>query len=528
MPSLSPTMKDGKIIKWNVKIGDKVTAGDVIAEIQTDKSAVGFEVQDDGYIAQILAKEGGESIEVGKVVVIAKKKDSVSAFQNYSGQESTGGDAEPQGSSESRQQSESQPKPKKAASPKAGASFPPHDVLKMPSLSPTMKDGKIIKWNVKIGDKVTAGDVIAEIQTDKSAVGFEVQDDGYIAQILAKEGGESIEVGKPVVVIAKKKDSVSAFSTYTGESNEPEEPKGQSGGSSGQSTEAKQESGSSEGRQPKEQQAQQQAQTRSQSKSSDARPRQDGERVVATPYAKLLAKEKGLNIHEVEGSGPNGRIKAEDVLSFKPRAAEPKKQGQVEGKRGVAAGGKGYVDQPLSQMRKVIGQRLTESKQNLPHYYVTMEIRMDKLLKLRREVNEDLKDKLSVNDFIIKAAALACKVVPEVNSQWTGDNLRTFEEVDVSFAVAIENGLITPIVSSAESKSLSQIGADTKDLINRAKSGKLKPEEYIGGTFTISNLGMFGIKQFTAIINPPQACILAVGATEMVPVYNESAPNKIE
>lgn len=179
-------------------------------------------------------------------------------------------------------------------------------------------------------------------------------------------------------------------------------------------------------------------------------------------------------------------------------------------------------------MRKVIAERLQESKQNVPHYYVTMDIRMDKVMALRKTINEDLKEKISMNDFIIKAASLACKAVPEANSQWLGDKIRRFEDVDVSFAVAIEQGLITPIITSADSKSLSQIAGDTRDLIDRAKSNKLKPAEYLGGTFCISNMGMLGIKQFTAIINPPQACILAVGATEKVPVYSESAPNKID
>ena len=402
-----------------------------------------------------------------------------------------------------------------------------------------MKDGKIIKWNVKIGDKVLAGDTIAEIQTDKSAVGFEVQDDGYIAQILAKEGVDSIEVGEPIVVITKKKDGVSAFANYSNQSSDKGDTK------PSQQVEHSQETASSEQKTDKKEQ--QQAETSShQNSSSEKRhvsehsaPRQQGERVIASPYARTIAKEKNIDLSSISGTGPNGRIKAADVLNAKPaqpesqrepsRQNESKKEAPSKGDhKSATTSNKAYVDQPLSQMRKVIGQRLTESKQNLPHYYVTMEIRMDKLISLRKQINEDLKEKISVNDFIIKAAALACKLVPEVNSQWLGDNIRRFEEVDVCFAVAIESGLITPMVTSAESKSIGQIAAETKDLIARAKINKLKPEEYMGGTFTISNLGMFGIKQFTAIINPPQACILAVGSTEQVPVYSETAPNKFE
>ena len=263
---------------------------------------------------------------------------------------------------------------------------------------------------------------------------------------------------------------------------------------------------------------------------SAAAPRQSGERVVATPYAKVIAGQKGIDIAQVQGTGPRGRVKAADVDSFTPSATKsaPSQTQKPAAAQTAAPAGASFEDLPLTNMRKVIGQRLTESKQNLPHYYVTMEIKMDKLLALRKTINEDLKEKVSVNDFIIKAASLACKAVPEVNSQWHGDFIRRFHDVDVSFAVAIDSGLITPIVASADSKSITQISSDSKDLIARAKAGKLKPEEYQGGTFTISNLGMFGVKQFTAIINPPQACILAVGSTDLQPVFSESAPGKVD
>lgn len=529
MPALSPTMKNGKITKWNFKVGDKVEAGDILAEIETDKSTVGYELQDGGYIAGLLVNAAAD-IDVGTpIVVIVPKKADVDQFANYkASSQSTkpspqtsapaqasqtagaqGGSSSPASGTSGQATRQTVKRTKKVKVPKKGgqADLPAHEVLRMPSLSPTMKDGKIIKWNVKVGDKVAAGDCIAEIQTDKSAVGFEVQDDGYVAQVLGKEGADNIEVGKPIVVITKKKDSVAAFSNFTGEDQGEEEIEVEV-----------------------EEEIENSAQQATTNQNSEARSvsRREGDRIIATPYAKVLARDHKIDLSSVAGSGPHGRIKADDVLKAKSQPSAEKETKPKAASYDQTAVSGNFEDIPLSQMRRVIGQRLTESKQNIPHYYVTMEIRMDKLLNLRKMVNEDLKDKLSVNDFIIKAASLACKAVPEVNSQWLGDKVRRFEDVDVSFAVAIDSGLITPIVASADSKSLSQISQDTKDLITRAKAGKLKPEEYVGGTFTISNLGMFGVKQFTAIINPPQACILAVGSTELHPVFSETAPNKVE
>ena len=357
-------MKDGKILKWNYKIGDKVAAGDVIAEIQTDKSTVGYEVQDDGYIAQILAKEGGEAIDVGKpIVVVVKKKDAVAAFTGYTGEEDTSAQAAPGGQSSSQPTKQTVKRTKKVKVPKQNAgnsNLPAHDILKMPSLSPTMKDGKILKWNYKIGDKVAAGDVIAEIQTDKSTVGYEVQDDGYIAQILAKEGGEAIDVGKPIVIVSKKKDSVAAFQNYSPSEEGEEEI---------------------EVEYEEEVEVSGQSKSPSQASQGQSSPRREGERIIATPYAKTLAREHKVDLSHISGSGPHGRVKAQDVLQAKSQQATPRETKPKEASTSQTLATGPFQDLPLSQMRKVIGQRLTESKQNLPHYYVTMEIKMDKLIK---------------------------------------------------------------------------------------------------------------------------------------------------
>ena len=311
-----------------------------------------------------------------------------------------------------------------------------------------MKDGKILKWNFKVGDKVIAGDVIAEIQTDKSTVGFEIQDDGFIAQLLAQEGNSDVEVGQPIVVIARKKDNVAAFQNYTPDSESKEDAKEEeqeeegeapakpsTGKQSRENREEKEHSGQSN-RQQQDNEEQEEEGSRQRDTQQASRQRNDGERVFITPYARKIAKEKGIDFNNIQGTGPFGRIKSDDIMNAKPQQAQTRsdrpdqqkpssdRQGQTAGRQAAGTPAGKFQDMPLSQMRKVIATRLQESKQQIPHYYVTMEIKMDKLLSLRKTVNEDMKEKISVNDFIIKAASLACKAVPEANSQWLGDKIR--------------------------------------------------------------------------------------------------------
>lgn len=368
-------------------------------------------------------------------------------------------------------------------------SLPDHDTLKMPALSPTMTEGTIVKWNKKEGDKVSPGDVMFEVETDKAVVGFEVQDEVYLAKILASEGTSKIPLGQPVAILVSKADRVSAFKDYSASQPSPQaKPAVSPSSSSTPPPEAK----------PSNPQVPQHPSVSS-----------DTSRKFISPLAKNLAKEHSIDYNSLNGSGPHGRIIKDDILK-----ALSKKEEKKEVKKEETADRPGYKDVPHSSMRKVTADRLLFSKQTIPHYYLSIDTRVDKLNDLRKQLNDMSEVKISVNDLVIKAAALACLKVPEVNSSWNEGSIRVFDYVDISMAVQTPKGLITPIIKNAHTKRIGEIAKESKDLANTAKEGKLKPEQFIGGTFTISNLGMMGIKEFSAIINPPQACILAVGTSE--------------
>lgn len=375
--------------------------------------------------------------------------------------------------------------------------FPPHEIILMPALSPTMTSGNIGTFHKAVGDALQSGDLLCEIETDKAQMDLEVQEEGFLAKILMGEGTKEAEVGKPLAIVVSKKEDIAAFANYTSES----EVADSISSNITTSTESKEAS--------TPQAAATLAPSVSVSQNSTAK--QSDTRVKASPLAKKLASEKGINLSELKGSGPNGRIiKADIPQTVKETITQTSKDANT-----VA-----YVDLPLSNVRKVIASRLTQSKQEIPHYYLSVDIQMDKILELRSKFNSTalLQEtfgsfKLSVNDFIVKAAAMALKKVPECNSAWYGDFIRQYDTVDICVAVSTPAGLITPIIPAADTKGLVSISGKVKELATRAKINKLKPEEYQGGTFTISNLGMYGVDSFTAIINPPQSCILAVGAT---------------
>ncbi|KAK9767418.1 pyruvate dehydrogenase complex dihydrolipoamide acetyltransferase component (E2) [Basidiobolus ranarum] len=361
--------------------------------------------------------------------------------------------------------------------------LPAHTKINMPALSPTMTAGNIGVWRKQIGDEIVPGDVLVEIETDKAQMDFECQDEGYLAKIIIDSGAKDISINTPIAIMVENKEDVDKFKDYVVEEDtpapvaesKPEEPKAQEKSTSTPTTTA-------------------------------SAPSTD--RIFASPLAKKLAKEGSIELSEVKGSGPHGRIVKADIDGFVPSAAPQTATSDV------ASGN--YTDIPVSNMRKVIAGRLTESKQTIPHYYLTSEVNMDKVLKLREVLNSQANDqyKLSVNDFVVKASASALKEIPEVNSAWYGDFIRQFNAADISIATATPSGLITPIVQNADTRGLVSISKTVKELANKARNNELKPQEYQGGSFTISNLGMFGINSFTAIINPPQSCILAVGATQ--------------
>lgn len=353
----------------------------------------------------------------------------------------------------------------------------------MPALSPTMSKtgGKIVRWLKKEGDKVKYGEVIAEIETDKAVMEMESSDDGVMAKILAPEGVSGVPVKQVIAVMVPEGEDISSADNYVQDLSQP-------------------------------------------SKRTDEATKHEiiekkvvetnCKRIKASPLAKVIAEKENIDLKSIEGTGPYGRIIKADVLEAKSNAnayvsMENKREGDLI---------------EVSSMRQVIAQRLLEAKQTIPHFYLTIDCQIDKLLKLREEINSS-GNKITINDFIIKAVALSMEKSPDINASWVENKILKYSSVDISVAVALEDGLITPIVKDANRKNISIISKEVKDLVNRAKSGKLRPEEFQGGGITISNLGMFGIKQFSAIINPPQSCIMAVGTSEKKPIVVD---NKIE
>nr|CAG4644095.1 EOG090X08YX [Lepidurus arcticus] len=390
----------------------------------------------------------------------------------------------------------------------SNGSLPPHKKVDLPALSPTMEMGTIISWEKKEGDKLNEGDLLAEIETDKATMGMETPEEGYLAKILVPGGSKDVPIGKLVCIIVDNAADVAAFKNYVDSGT---------GAAPSVTASPKADVPAVTVNPPQPTAAQ---------PSSPSQPLSQAaaDRIFASPMARRLAAEKGLSLAAVaKGSGIQGSITAQDLASISPSApVDTPTTASPAASKPVPAPGASFVDLPVSNMRGVIAKRLLLSKQTIPHYYLSVDVNMDEILTLREELNAVLgKDggKLSVNDFVIKASALACKKIPEVNSSWQDSYIRQYNNVDVNVAVSTDRGLITPIVFQAESKGLASINNDVKILAAKAREGKLQPHEFQGGTFSISNLGMFGVKNFSAIINPPQACILAVGATDkrMIP-----------
>ncbi|KNZ73403.1 Dihydrolipoyllysine-residue acetyltransferase component of pyruvate dehydrogenase complex, mitochondrial [Termitomyces sp. J132] len=353
----------------------------------------------------------------------------------------------------------------------------------MPAMSPTMSEGGIAAWKKKEGEAFATGDVLLEIETDKATIDVEAQDDGILAKIIAQDGAKGVQVGVPIAILAEEGDDLSGAAEFASQAVSEST-------SAGKSEKAPEPSKPATPEPPRPEPSGPQV---------DSKPElPTGDRIFASPIAKKIALERGIPLAQIKGSGPSGRIIRVDVENYKSAPAPTTT---------VLPAAADYVDTPISNMRRTIGSRLTQSKQELPHYYLTVNVNMDKVLKLREVFNKTLTEKdksakLSVNDFIVKAVACALSDVPEANSAWLGEVIRTYKKADICVAVATPTGLITPI---------------------KARDGKLQPAEYQGGTFTISNLGMYGVEHFTAIINPPQSCILAVGATQptLVPAPEE-------
>ncbi len=376
----------------------------------------------------------------------------------------------------------------------------------MPALSPTMEEGTLAKWLVKEGDKIESGDLIAEIETDKATMEFETVDEGIVGKLLVSEGSEGVKVNSPIAIILDDGEQLEASETTN--LIVQEEPKINN---------------------TEEVIAQVKQISTNIAKTSS-------KRIFATPLAKRLAKEKGLNLENISGSGPHGRIVKSDILSlsvsnpnkvkenFRPIKAQPVVNQGSKSSIETLYSDREFKEIPLNSMRKTVAARLTEAKQTVPHFYLRKEVKIDELLSVRLRMNEHLLDKnkrLSINDFIIKACALALQSVPKANVVWADDKILQLAPSDIAVAVSVEGGLFTPIIRDAEKKGLSDLSNEMKELAARAKSKKLLPNEYQGGSFAISNLGMFGIDNFDAVINPPHGAILAVGAGIKKPIVNE-------
>ncbi len=383
--------------------------------------------------------------------------------------------------------------------------------LKMPALSPTMEEGTLAKWLVKEGDKVESGDILAEIETDKATMEFEAVDEGTVAKILVPEGTDGVKVGAPIALIAEEGESVDAAAPAPAAAPKEETPAAA----------------------PKAAEPAPAPQAPVETPTAPPQPaaapeRVAGDRIKASPLARRLAEAQGIDLSSLTGSGPGGRIVRADLgqAAGGAMAAPKPAAAPTAAAAPVVPGEIPHEAVKLSNMRKTIARRLTEAKQTIPHYYLTVDVQLDALLKLRGELNASLEGrgvKLSVNDLLIKALAMALIEVPEANVSFAGDQMLKYSRADISVAVAIPDGLITPIIVDASGKTLSKISAEMTDLAGRAKEGRLQPHEYQGGTASISNLGMFGTKQFDAVINPPQAMIMAVGAGEKRPyVVNDS------
>lgn len=372
--------------------------------------------------------------------------------------------------------------------------------VEMPKLSDTMEEGVIAKWNVKEGDQVESGDVIAEVETDKATMDVEVFDSGTILKILVEEGA-AVPLGEIMAVIGEEGEDISDILEEAGggsskdedEASESEEP-----GKEGKKE--KESSGNGDSKLSKPQAAE---------KTKTSSSVSENGRIKASPLARNMAEEQGIDLSNVQGSGPEGRIIKRDIEEYEP-AAEP-----------VMAKSREDTEHRVSQMRKTIARRLSESKYSSPHYYETIDIDVERLFAARKQLNEMIEGKISFNDIIIKACSIALRRHPMVNSSWQDDTILEHGDVNVAFAVAIDEGLITPVIRHTDQKGLQQIGEESKELAEKARNRSLEPEQMEGSTFTISNLGMFGIEQFTAIINPPNACILAVGAIRDVPVVKD-------
>ncbi|TCD12885.1 pyruvate dehydrogenase [Pedobacter frigidisoli] len=519
MPKMSDTMTEGVLAKWHVKVGDKVKSGDVLAEVETDKATMDLESYEEGTLLHIGVEEGkGVPIDAIIAVIGKEGEDFQAAIDAAGGAEKAEGE-------KTKAESEEAPKAeekKEEAAPAQGGALSEEEltakgitVIRMPLLSDTMTEGVIAEWHKKVGDKVKDDDVLADVETDKATM--EVM--GYATGTLLHIGvekGAAAKVNGIIAIVGPEGTDVSGILA---------------GGAAPKKSESQESASPKSEDAPKEEK---QATTADAGSAPVAESSSSDSRVKASPLAKKIAKDKGIDLAQVAGSAEGGRIIKKDIENFKPAAqaesGKTKAESATAEKTQAAApaiptfvGEVKFTEQPVSQMRKIIAKRLAESLFTAPHFYLTVSIDMDNAMAARTAINAVAPVKVSFNDIVIKAVAVALKKHPAVNSSWGGDKIRFNEHTNIGVAMAVEDGLLVPVVRFADGKSLSHISAEVKDFGAKAKSKKLQPADWEGSTFTVSNLGMFGIDEFTSIINSPDGAILSVGAIQQVPVVKNGA-----
>jgi pyruvate dehydrogenase E2 component (dihydrolipoyllysine-residue acetyltransferase) len=495
MPRLSDTMEEGTVAKWLKKVGDKIEEGDILAEIETDKATMEFESFHEGTLLHIGIAEGDGAPVDSLLAIVGEEGEDISDLLN-------GASAE---SKEERSDEAISEVPEAVTNTSDGGSEPDEipdevEIIKMPRLSDTMEEGTVATWLKKVGDVVEEGDILAEIETDKATMEFESFYSGTLLYIGIQEG-ESSPVDTVLAVLGPAGTDVDAILNAKPSSGKSEEV------SAAVAKESK---------------------VTEDVKEMNSVSVNDGKRVFASPLARKIAKEKGIDLNDVRGTGEHGRIVKKDIEGYvpSPERLQPvvaAVESSAASSSGVApvilpVGEESSEEEKNSQMRKTIAKRLAESKFTAPHYYLTIEVDMDNAKASRSQINNLPDTKVSFNDMVVKACAMALKKHPQVNTTWNGDTTRYNHHVHIGVAVAVEDGLVVPVVKFTDQLSLTQIGASVKDLAGRARNKKLTPAEMEGSTFTVSNLGMFGILEFTSIINQPNSAILSVGAIVEKPV----------
>lgn len=511
MPRLSDTMEEGTVAKWLKKVGDKVEEGDILAEIETDKATMEFESFHEGTLLHIGIEEGDGAPVDTLLAIIGEEGEDISGLVNEGSSSSSSDSSEEkeekdtaEDTSEDSTSDESEPDDSETSD-----SIPDGvEIVKMPRLSDTMEEGTVASWLKKVGDDVEEGDILAEIETDKATMEFESFYSGKLLYIGIQEG-ESSPVDAVLAVIGPEGTDVDAvLNNASGGSKKKSSSDSKKEGKKPEDNSSDTTEGKSEPKEP-------------------SKPVADGERIFVSPLAKKIAEDKGIDLANVSGTGDNGRIIKKDIENYKPSAdaKSTSPSAKAEGSTSAApvsmaipAGEEGTEEVKNSNMRKAIAKALANSKFNAPHFYLTIEVDMDNAKESRAQINNLPDTKVSFNDMVLKACAMALRKHPQVNSSWSGDTTKIHKHIHMGVAVAVDEGLVVPVIKHADLLGLSQLGSAVKDLAGKARNKKISPAEMEGSTFTVSNLGMFGILEFTSIINQPNSAILSVGAIVEKPV----------